>query len=111
MPKCIDRFTTGSKGHIDDIGLSLHNPWGELAVGKRCFKVPKEKRVPNILNIQKLQKKSAQKLPSICLIFKNVFPSLTKCLMLVITFPVKLGWNDQMTLYVITNLDYNIGMY
>ena len=69
MPKCIDQFTTRSKGNIDDIDLSLHNPWGELAVGKICFKVPKEKRVPNILNIQKLQKKSAQKLPSIGLIF------------------------------------------
>ena len=46
VPKCIDQFTTGSKGHIDDIGLSLHNHWWELAVGKRCLKFPKEQRVP-----------------------------------------------------------------
>ena len=42
MPKCTGQFTIGFKGHMDDISLSLHNPWGECAFGKSCFKVPKK---------------------------------------------------------------------
>ena len=67
MPKCIDQLTTGSKGHIDDIRVSLHS--SGVSSQKKMLQSSKRAKSATFFILKKLQQKKclevAKNLPNL----------------------------------------------